>query len=93
MTKHQAAKRLAKALKLVYGDDHDIVVWSAAETARFTGHDGTASIVWEGGPCEWAIAVSLGQCSPEIRDAVAEIRAAGYFTEPWNGFILCVYDA
>lgn len=110
-TAYLLVQRLAKALRedeLVQAHGaEDIVVWSGADHARFTGWDTKApAICWEGGPYEWAVGLvdsdgarigtehgSEPNVAQPVRDAYTAIREAGFYCELTNSFVLAVYPA
>lgn len=107
MTARQAAQRLAAALKAdplanAHGaaEPTGVTVLSKDEAERVFGSAAPA-LVWEGGPFEWAIAVSSGDSLDSdyrhdlgdgVKQALAEIREAGFYCECSTSFALSVYS-
>lgn len=84
MTPLQAAKKVRDAMVKAYGESEDLVVWNKEKCAQQScGGVGEAALVWEGGPEEWAINVSM---SP------AALSLPGILAEPYNSFILNFYN-
>lgn len=100
---YQLAQGLAAALREEYGEPNEIIVWSAAEHGRFSGRGETApAICWEGGPYEWAVALTGWdgerisdeqdvQTGAKVRAAWKALRDAGFYGECTTSFILALY--
>ena len=82
MTPLQAAKKVRSSLVATYGESEDLVVWNKKQCARQGFGDGEAALVWEGGPEEWAVNVSMSPVA---------LSMPGILAEPYNSFILNFY--
>lgn len=81
-TKASAAKALGAALKKwasERGYYDEIEVWSPERTERYSGYR-QWSVVWESGPYEWAVPLSM------------ELRGPWGFCEPYYSFDLHFTD-
>ena len=73
--------------------DIEASLWNP-EKARKQGFGNSWSVVWEAGPYEWAVNLSLGESAyasenqsrgePEV-----DLMARSWLAEPYNSFILC----
>jgi hypothetical protein len=100
---YQAARTLYAALKAdpladAHGTD-ELVLWTKAD-AELRGWGTTPVVCWEGGPYEWAVALTggdsldsdyRGDLGQGIKDALAKVREAGFYFEPVTSFMLAVY--
>lgn len=76
----------------------EVALWTPEETEE-RGWGSGWSVCWEGGPFDWAIAISLGSSlyagefdnysKPAEYDLMND---KGYWTEPYNGFVLNFHE-
>lgn len=85
MTPTQAAIKFKEMLVEKYGESEttELDIWDKAKSAEMGFGEGEATLVWEGGPCEWAIEESL---------TAFAVSLTGILAEPYNGFILNFYN-
>jgi len=93
------AALIKNELQRVYGKHPELKTVSKAwlvERGYTHGEIPVAGVLWEGGPYDWAVEVSMGAKDEYGHDWYAfyeKIHAAGFFTEPWSGWLLMVYEA
>lgn len=102
-TSKTAAKRFHAyicALAKASGQNPDIEValWSPKE-AKERGWGTNWAVAWEGGPYEWAVALSLGSQLHAGDYGYSQegpfpsgIHGSGWFCEPYNNFIMCFVE-
>lgn len=83
MTPLQAAKKIRDAMVKAYGESDDLVIWDKEKCSRQGFGEGEAALVWEGGPEEWAVNVSMSPVA---------LSLPGILAEPYNSFILNFYN-
>lgn len=104
---YQLAQALAKAIReSEIGeilDAKNLVVWSAAEHASFSGYETSApALCWEEGPYEWAVGLTGWEgerlsdeenipTDAATRKAYAALAENGYYAELTNSFVLAIY--
>ena len=86
MTPMQAANTFKEMLVEKYGESEttELEIWTKETCARMGFGDGEAALVWEGGPCEWAIEESLTNFA---------VSLPGILAEPYNHFVLNFYKS
>jgi len=96
-TPRGAANEIARCLRKWNGSDEGIVVKNPAETKRCFDSE-CWSICWEGGPFEWAVALSGGSNlwagefgNYSARGDLDITAGVGWFAEPQNHFTLLFY--
>lgn len=86
-------------LAQAYGTE-DLRLWTAARATE-GGWGKAPSVVWEGGPFEWAIAAPGGDSIDSdyrgglgqgLKDALEIVRAAGFYFEAETSFMVGVYS-
>ena len=87
MTPLEAAKKFRAKMVEKYGTEfantEDLVIWGKKKSATMGFGNGHATLVWEGGPFEWAIVESLTDFA---------FSMPGILAEPYNHFVLNFYE-
>lgn len=106
LNRRQALQLLHKALRAdplakAHGYEESAVLLGTNRALGILGTE-ALSIVWEGGPYEWAIALPGGDSLDSdyradlgsgIREALDLIRREGYYVEAANSYALSIYSA
>ena len=84
MTPMKAATKLKEALVKQYGEENtgELALWDKAKCEQMGYGNAEAALIWEGGPCEWAVELSMTE---------AVLNMPGILAEPYNSFILNFY--
>lgn len=82
MTPTEAAQKVRNAMVTAHGESEDLVIWDKEKCAMQGFGEGDAALVWEGGPYNWAVEVSM---------LPACLQMQGILAEPYNSFILNFY--
>ncbi len=85
MTPLEAAYKFHAKMVEKYGPENteEMVIWGKKKSADMGFGNGAATLVWEGGPFEWAIAESLTDFA---------VSMPGILAEPYNHFVLNFYE-
>jgi len=66
------------AIEVGHKPEIELAIWSPEEAAR-RGYSKAWTVVYEAGPYDWAINTSFN------------VTGQGFWTEPYNGHMLCFY--